>query len=297
MRILLTGKNGQLGWELHRQLKRDYEVLAIGHEDIGFLDSKFMSSVIRQLPKFNLIVNAAAYTDIDKAEYKPFVAETVNSEAAAILAAEAEHRGIPMIHFSANHVFGNGWQKRPYRETDKPSPISMYGGSKLDGEIRIRNILEKHWIFRRSGLYGSRGKNCFTTILHRNRRGIVPHVADDQVISPNWTSLIAEAVVDAIQQLFWGEKIPWGTYHLSGSGSTTPYKFARLICEKANELWGGGMFPIPSTSKTCRTIAKRPKYSVLDPSRFNTVFQNNLPDWQEQFLRFFGGIDLRQVRQ
>jgi dTDP-4-dehydrorhamnose reductase len=211
MRILLTGKNGQLGWELHRQLEQDYNVLAVGHEDIGFLDTKFLSSVIRRLPHLDMIVNAAAYTDIDRAEREPFVAETINSEAAAILAAEATHRGIPMIHFSTDHVFGGQHRTHPYREGDRPNPVSLYGKTKLDGELRIRSILEKHLIFRLSGLYGIRGKNFFTSILHRNRNGIVPRAASDQMISPNWTPLIAEAVADAISQLFWGEPIPWGT--------------------------------------------------------------------------------------
>jgi len=291
MRILLTGKNGQLGWELHRQLERDHEVLAIGREDLDFCDVKHFVSTLGQLPKLDLIVNAAAYTDIDKAVQEPRIAEAVNSEAVGILAAEADYRGIPMIHFSTDHVFGKRRFNRPYRENDRPNPCSLYGATKLEGELQVRSILEKHLIFRLSGLYGSRCKNFYTALLNRSRKGIVPRVVCDQIVSPNWTPLVAKAVVAAIEHLLWGEEVPWGTYHLSGSGSTTPYKFSRLIFEKFNGMWGDGMsLPIPSATKKCNA-AKRPKYSVLDSTRFNTVFQHTLPDWQEQFLHFFGGLE------
>lgn len=289
MRILLTGKNGQLGWELHRQLERDFRIFAIGREDIDFRDTQRFASMLRWAPKFDLIVNTAAYTDVDRAEREPFVAETVNSEAAAILAAEADRRGIPMIHFSTSHVF-NG-RRGMYRENDPTNPVAVYGRTKLEGEHRIRNIAEKHLIVRLSGLYGTRCKNFFTDVLARNRSGVISRVVDDQTISPNWTPMIAEAVADVIGQWSWGEKIPWGTYHLSGSGSTTPYKFARLICEKINGIWGGGMpLPVPITSRECRGAAKRPKFSVLDSTQFNSTFQIILPNWQEQFLCFFGGL-------
>ena len=295
MRILLTGKHGQLGWELHRQLEWDFTVFAIGREDIDFLDTKFFASMLRHMPKLDLIVNAAAYTDIDKAPQEPFVVEAINSEAVATLAAEASHRNIPMIHFSSSHIFNGQRRTRPYREEDRPCPISLYGSIKLEGEYRLRNTLEQHLIFRLSGLYGSHHKNFFTKILARNRSGIASCVSDNQIISPNWTPLVAEAIVDVIQQLFWGEKIPWGTYHLSGSGSTTPYGFAQMICEKINDVWGGDMpLPIPIRSQKCGGMTKRPKYSVLDSTRFNSTFRHTLPDWQEQFLRFFGGIDPRR---
>jgi dTDP-4-dehydrorhamnose reductase len=291
MRILLTGKTGQLGWELHRQLRQDFKVVALGREDVDFRDLKFLHTVLKRLPKPDLIVNAAAYTNIDGAEHEPFVAEAVNSEAAVMLAEKADDWNIPMIHFSTDHVF-SGWRRtQAYQEKDRPHPVSLYGSTKLDGELRIRNTLEKHLIFRLSGLYGIRRKNFFTAILARNRHGIVSRVVDDQTISPNWTPLVAEAVVEAIYQLSWGESIPWGMYHLSGSGSTTPYKFARLICEHLNGIWGGMPMPLPISSRESRIAAKRPKYSVLDPIRFNGTFQCSLPHWQEQLRLFFGELN------
>ena len=285
MRILLTGKNGQLGWELHRQLERDYEVIALGREDVDFLDLRFLRQVIKQLPRLDLIVNAAAYTDVDKAEHKSFTAETINSETTAILAAEAETRGIPMVHFSTDYVFDGEQWTRPYREDDQPNPLSLYGWSKLDGEVRLQNILEKFWIFRLSGLYGIRRKNFFRTMLKLHQNGIIPKVVDDQIVSPNWIPLVAEAVMRAIRRLCQGEKLPWGIFHLSGTGQTSWYEFARLIFEKVNDLRSESA-PISVTSEEYGAAAVRPKFSVLDPARFNTVFQYTLPDWREQFLHF-----------
>ena len=290
MRIFLTGKTGQLGWELHRQLERNYEVFAVGREDIDFLDSNYLAAIIRQLPKFDLIINAAAYTDVDRAEREPFIVEAVNAEAAAILAAEADFRGIPMIHFSTNYVFDGRRWSYPYRENAPPHPTTVYGWSKHEGEVRIRSLLEKHLIFRLSGLYGIRRHNFFTTMLARN--GMAPRVANNQIISPNWTPLVAEAVAAVVKQLLQGTTIPWGTYHLSGGGTTTPYEFARRIIAKVNDLWGGNMpLPIPVPFAEIETPAPRPRYSVLHADRFNKTFQFSLPNWQEQFLHFFGGLN------
>ena len=291
MRILLTGKNGQLGWELHRQLERDYEVVAIGREDIDFLDSRFLFRTLKQLPKLDLIVNTAAYTNVDQAEAEPFVAESINSESVALLAAEADRRGIPIIHFSTDYVFdGKNWT-RPYREMDKPNPLSTYAWTKLEGEIRVRNITEKHLIFRLAGLYGIRRKNFFTTMLRHHHNGITPRVVNDQVVSPNWTPLIAEAVTHVIEMFFQGETTSWGTYHLSGGGSTTWHEFAQYLFQKANEKCDAHVPPpIAVASKEYGAIAKRPDYSVLDSTKFNTNFHYSLPDWQEQFLRFLGEI-------
>ena len=291
MRILLTGKNGQLGWELHRQLERDYEVIAIGREDIDFLDSRFLFRTLKQLPKLDLIVNTAAYTDVDKVEEEPFVAESINSEAAALLAAEADRRGVPIIHFSTDYVFdGKSWT-RPYRETDKPNPLSIYGWTKHEGEVRVQNISEQHLIFRLAGLYGIRRRSFFTTMLRHHNKGAAPRVVSDQVISPNWAPLVAEAVTHVIERLSQGESTPWGTYHLSGGGYTTWYEFARMIFQKTNEKRDTNIpLPIPVTSEEYGATAKRPGYSALDPTKFSTTFHYSLPDWREQFLRFLGEI-------
>jgi dTDP-4-dehydrorhamnose reductase len=243
------------------------------------------------MPKPDLIVNAAAYTAIDKAEREPFVAEAVNSEAVAILAMQAVHWDIPMIHFSTSHVF-SGWRRTlPYREDEHPVAASLHGWTKLEGEIRLRRILEKHLIFRLSGLYGARHKNFFTALLTQRHKDTALRVVKDQIISPNWTPLVAEAIAEVIRQLAASKEIQWGTYHLSGNGYTSPYAFARLISQKVSELWDTTMPPpVPITLRESRTAAKRPKYSVLDSRRFNETFRYILPNWQEQFLRFFGGL-------
>ena len=298
MKILLTGKNGQLGWELHRQMERDHKVIALGRDDIDFLDSRFLFRMLKTLPKIDLMINATAYTDVDRAEHEPFTAESINSEAAAILASEAERRSIPIIHLSCDYVFDGKNLTRPYRETDRPNTHSIYGWTKLEGEVRIRNISEKHLIFRTSGLYGTRRRNFFTTMLEQNHSDVAPRVVNDQVVSPNWTPLVAEAVTEVIGQLLRGKRFPWGTYHISGHGNgfTTWYEFARLLFEKANQLWNAPLVcPIPVTTEEYGADVKRPKYSVLDQSLFNTTFNFTLPGWYEQLMLCIGGIQNKQT--
>lgn len=295
MTLLLTGKDGQLGWELHRHLEHDFEVIATGREDLNFLDTQHLHDMLRRLPELALIINTAAYTDVDGAEREPIIAEMMNTEAPAILAAEADRRGIPIIHFSTDYVFdGKKWTK-PYTEQDRPSPLSIYGWSKLAGEQRVLELCEKALVFRVSGLYGTRCRNFFTTMLHSIQTGKTPRVVDDQIVSPNWTPMIAEAIHHVIDRLFQGQQKIWGIYHLSGIGSTTWYEFARLIFRKASELWNAKLVqPIPVDTKEYIAVAKRPAYSVLDPRKFERSFQYELLDWQSQFLCCIGTMDNSQ---
>ena len=293
MRILLTGKNGQLGWELHRQLEPKYDIIALGRDDIDFRDSRLLFDLLKTIPEIDLVVNCAAYTDVDGAETHQFEAESVNSEAPALFATEADRRGIPIIHFSTDYVFNGQIWTRPYTEKDKPSPLSHYGWSKLAGEKRIQEITDRHLIFRTSGLYGARCRNFFTGMLARFRRRETPRVINDQVISPNWTSQMAEAVALAIDQILLDSIKPWGIYHLTGRGSTNWFEFARLIYEYAANVLGEEINePTPTTSEEFGATAIRPKYSVLDPTKFNKTFQLAMPTWKEQFALFCGGLQI-----
>jgi dTDP-4-dehydrorhamnose reductase len=203
-----------------------------------------------------------------------------------------------MVHFSSDQVF-SGWRRTwAYREEEAPVPASLYGWTMLEGERRLRSKLKKHLIFRLSGLYGLRRKNFFTEIVERNRKGDIARVVDDQIISPNWTPLVAEAIAHAIKQVLSSKRVPWGTYHVTGSGVTTPYEFARLICVKTNELYRDGFpMPAPILARACQAAARRPKFSVLNSAKFNDTFQYTLPDWRGQFLRFFGGLTREQIGQ
>jgi dTDP-4-dehydrorhamnose reductase len=286
MRVLLTGKNGQLGWELRQLLEQSIEVIAIGHNDVDFRNPDELHNMLRRLPDLSLIVNTAAYTKVDQAEKESYLAELVNIEAPAVLACEADRRGIPFIHFSTDYVFdGRKWTK-PYTEQDKPNPLSVYGKSKLGGELRVRDLCEKHLIFRGSGLYGMRGLNFLTTMLNYVYSGKTPYVVDDQIVSPNWTPLVAEAIEQVIYQILSGKKIEWGIYHLSGTGNTTWYEFARIIFEKTSMLWKlTQRMPIAITSGEYNSLAERPIYSILTSNKFKNMFDYSLPDWKSQFLQ------------
>ena len=285
MKILLTGKDGQLGWELHRRLEQACNVIAIGRNDMDFRDAQHLHDMLKRLPELALIVNCAAYTDVDRAEYKPMTAEQINIEAPAVLAAEADRRGIPIIHFSTDYVFdGKQWTK-PYTEQDHPNPINVYGWSKLAGEQRVRDLCDRHLIFRLSGLYGTRRRNFLTTMLKFLNADEVPRVVDDQIVSPNWCPMVAEAVEHVVARLGNVRQNEWGVYHLTGIGGTTWYEFARKIFEKVSRMWEKPFIPpIAVSSEAFGAAAQRPAYSILNPEKFAMTFGYTLPDWQTQFL-------------
>ena len=285
MKILLTGKDGLLGWELHRRLEQTYDVLALGRDDTDFRNSHHLHDMLRRLPALALIVNCAAYTDVDKAEHEPLAAELVNAEAPAILAAEADRRNIPMIHFSTDYIFDGKKWTMPYTENDRPNPLGIYGWSKLAGEQRVRDLCDQHLIFRLSGMYGMRRKNFLTTMLRYLHQGESPRVVDDRIISPNWSPLIAEAVEHVISRLGNIQKNEWGIYHLTGTAHTTWYEFARMIFETMSRLWDKpSLKPIAVHSEAFGAEAPRPAYSVMNTEKFNRTFEYTLPDWQTQLL-------------
>ena len=291
MRILLTGKDGQLGWELQRRLELAYNVMAIGRNDHDFRDAQQLHDMLKRLPPLSLIVNAAAYTDVDKAEHEPLTAELVNAEAPAVLAAEADRRAIPIIHFSTDYVFDGKKWTQPYTEDDHPNPLNVYGWSKLAGEQRVRDLCDQHLIFRLSGLYGIRRRNFLTTMLRYLHQSETPRVVDDQIISPNWCPMVAEAVEHVVTRIRNTGKAEWGIYHLTGMGCTTWYEFARLIFEKTARLWGKPLIvPQAVSSDEYDAAAKRPAYSIMHSEKFTRTFGYALPDWQTQFLQCMNSI-------
>ena len=294
MRILLTGKDGQLGFELHRLLERHATIISWRREDIDFQNPVGLSTLVRRLPELTMIINAAAYTNVDEAERKLLKAELVNQEAPAILAAEADQRNIPMIHFSTDYVFDGKKWKQPYTEEDRPNPLSIYGWSKLVGEQSVLKLCEKALVFRVSGLYGNRRRNFYTTMLKYLHSGETPRVVEDQIISPNWTPMVAEAVEHVVYRILSSQNIPWGLYHLSGTGCTTWYELARLIFQKASDLWNiRHVEPVPVDSNEYAAVAQRPTYSVLNSQKFNSAFGYELPDWQSQLFHCVNNISLQ----
>lgn len=330
MRILLTGKNGQLGWELHRFLEREFEVIAVGRHEVNFMSPYGLQENLRKMPSIDLIINAAAYTDVDRAEREFRIADLVNTEAPEILAMEAQHRNIPLIHFSTDYIFdgqravasqleeraalalplrcqesasvGRWYQpvnnfvdkknhnKRPYTESDKAIPLNAYGRGKLQGEHRVRDHCEKHLIFRLSGLYGIRRRNFFTTVLKAVNENRSLNVVDDQAVSPNWCPMVAEAIRHVVDKVSNGFQ-EWGTYHLSGNGCTNWCEFARLIYTHAADVWDMPKnSPIPIHSEDYAAEATRPSFSVLNSNKFEITFGHSLPDWHTQFLHCINSV-------
>jgi len=259
VKVLLTGRNGQVGWELERLLE---DVVAT---DRGALDlsrdgvADFVSRV-----KPDVIINAAAYTAVDKAESEKELAMRVNGAAPGILAGEARRLGALLVHYSTDYVF-DGEKKGAYVEADRPNPLGVYGASKLEGEKRIAASGCRHLILRTSWVYAERGRNFFLTI--KNARKPL-RVVDDQQGVPTSARFLAEQTVSLLK------KNAEGLVHVVPSGQTTWYGFAR-------EILGKGADITPIRSDEYQTAARRPANSVLDNRKAQALLARTLPDWRE----------------
>lgn len=273
---MLTGKNGQVGWELQRTLAPLGEVIALGRQELDLTKPDQIRERIKEI-KPNLIVNAAAYTAVDKAEKEPKLAFAVNAVAPAVLAEEAKHVGAVLVHYSTDYVF-DGTKTTPYTEEDEPNPINVYGKSKWEGEQAIKAAEIPYFIFRTSWVYGLRGKNFLLTILQLVRERDEIRVVNDQTGAPTWSRMIAEAtaLILARGHSFFVEKT--GIYHLSNGGCTSWYGFAKKIIAG---VFGAGfktrLVPIPSSEYP--TPSRRPAYSVLSNNKLAGQCGLVMPEW------------------
>ncbi len=285
-RILLTGRHGQVGWELERMLPQVGEVFAFGREELDLADPDQIREKVR-LVKPTIIVNAAAYTAVDRAEEEPELAMAINGTAPGILAEEAKKLDALLVHYSTDYVF-DGTKAEPYTEEDEPNPLNVYGKTKLAGERAIQATWGKHLIFRTSWVYGMRGKNFLLTILKLAKERDEIRVVDDQVGAPTWCRTIAERTAEALC-IFTYPKITafcssYGLYHLSARGHCSWYGFAKEIISlsKEQDLLIKQISPILSSDYT--TKATRPKNSQLDHSKTLKYLLKNLPQWQEDLF-------------
>ena len=282
--ILVTGKNGQVGWELLRTLAPLGHVVAVDVDEVDLTNPVRIREYVRSIDHLALIVNPAAYTAVDQAEDEPEIAKAVNTDAPAVFAEESQRLGIPMIHYSTDYVF-DGTKTTPYLETDTTSPLGVYGQTKLDGEIAVSNLNPKHLVLRLCWVYGNRGRNFFLTMLRLARQNTVPKVVCDQFGSPTWCRMIAEATaVIAANVLNQHERNDWGTYHLAATDSTNWHEFAMAIFRWANgryDLTNAEPIAIPSSEYP--TKAKRPNFSHLSVEKIAETFRVRLPDWNTQF--------------
>lgn len=283
-RILLTGKNGQVGWELQRTLATLGEVISLDRHGLDLTDPDSIRRAVRAHNP-NLIVNAAAYTAVDKAEEEPDLAMAINGTAPGILAEETKRLGAALVHYSTDYVF-DGNKNGPYTEDDAPNPVNIYGKTKLAGEQAIQAVGALHLIFRTSWVYGARGKNFLLTILRLARERDELRIVNDQIGAPTWSRMIAEATAQVVAQLSrpqgegWVESVS-GVYHLTAAGQTSWYGFTQAILESVTFPTRQSLPRVtPISSAEYPTPAPRPKNSVLSNTRLRQKFGLEPPRWE-----------------
>lgn len=280
MRVLLTGVNGQVGWELQRTLAPLGEVIAADRSRLDLADTAGIRRSVDAVAP-DLIVNPAAYTAVDKAESEPDLVSAINAAAPGELALAAAARGIPLVHFSTDYVF-DGKKSGAYSETDAPNPLGVYGATKLAGEQAIQRAGVSHLILRTSWVYGLRGRNFLLTMQRLARERDSLAVVDDQFGAPTWSRMIAEATALVVAR--WLDRADpaatSGIYHLSCGGRTSWHGFtAAILAHLANgDEKLARLTAIPTAGYP--TPAARPANSQLDCARLATTFGVRLPDWE-----------------
>ncbi|ROM78203.1 dTDP-4-dehydrorhamnose reductase [Pseudomonas brassicacearum] len=289
MRILLLGKNGQVGWELQRSLAPLGELIALDRNAVGGMCGDLTNldairSTIR-LARPDIIVNAAAYNLVDKAESDSGLAELVNHEAVRVLAEEAASAGAWLVHYSTDYVF-DGAGLAPWCETDIAVPLNRYGMSKLAGERAIQASGCKYLIFRTSWVYSSRGNNFAKTMLRLGRERETLNVIADQVGAPTGADLIADVTALALQQLLRHPELA-GLYHLTAGGEVSWYGYACHVIEfaKANGYEMKVKTISPMEALAYPAPARRPLNSRLSTQKLRSNFSLHLPDWQSGVTR------------
>jgi dTDP-4-dehydrorhamnose reductase len=306
--ILLTGMNGQVGRELNRMLPSFGDVTALDRHQLDLSKPEEIRSVIRAV-RPTLIVNAAAYTAVDKAESDEAAARAINAEAPAVIAEEAKKLGASLIHYSTDYVF-DGSKTTPYEESDATNPQNVYGKTKLDGEHAIQQSGASHLIFRTAWVYAKQGRNFLLTILRLATQREELRIVRDQIGAPTLSREIAKSTADILAQIYGREHSPLsmaevsGIYHMTASGDTSWCDFAKAILEEAtmtaadtpwfaaatNNLPLVTRRVIPITTDEFPTPARRPAYSVLSNARLARTFSLQLPDWRTQLHSVFADL-------
>jgi dTDP-4-dehydrorhamnose reductase len=274
-RILVTGANGQVGWELRRALATLGEVQALDRAGLDLADSGQLRAVVRSLAP-NLIVNAAAYTAVDKAESEPALAMAINSVAPAILAEECKRLGALLIHYSTDYVF-DGTKSTPYTEQDIPCPANAYGRSKLAGEQAIQASACRHLILRTSWVYGLRGHNFLRTMMRLAAERDELRIVADQIGAPTWSRMIA----DATAQLAAQPSPPEGLFHMTAAGETSWHGFAAAILEMTSTARPKTPTAVPIPTAEYPLPAARPANSRLDCSQLQRTAGVRIPQWRD----------------
>jgi len=288
MRILITGKNGQVGGEFSLLYGSRDDIILAGRDECDLASEPSIRDLVRRV-KPNVIINPAAYTAVDQAEREPELCFAINATAPRVLAEEAAHLGALLVHYSTDYVF-DGEKPEPYLESDPIHPVSVYGASKAAGEAAIAETGCRYLVLRTSWVYRAQGKNFLRTMLRLGAERPELRVVDDQIGAPTSAAAIATATARLVEQQ---PDPPSGIYHMTAAGSTSWCGFAR-------EIFRSGMLANPPqvqaiASSEYPTPAKRPSNSVLSNDKFGLTFGFRLPHWQRQLEEVLAGMNLPEM--
>lgn len=282
MKIVLFGKNGQLGWEFQRILPILGEVISFGRDDLELSNLRAVQNTLEEL-KPNLIINTSAYTEVDLAEKEFEPAMKINALSPGVMAEAARKIGAVFIHYSTDYVF-DGRRNKPYTENDPVNPLNVYGKSKLQGEENIKQAGDACLILRTSWVYSLRGNSFVNKVLGWARKNETLKIVGDQIGNPTWARMLAEITGLMLAQnkanLFENIRATRGIYHLAGNGYTSRYEWAKqILANDPNRTEQLVQAIEPALSKDFPTPAARPLFSALDCSRFEATFGLQLPGW------------------
>jgi dTDP-4-dehydrorhamnose reductase len=294
--ILVTGATGQVGFELVRALQGLGRVVAPDRSMLDLSDGNRLATVVREIQP-SIIINPAAYTAVDQAESDADAAMCVNATAPGVLAAEAQHIGAALIHYSTDYVF-DGTKGEPYDEDDPVGPLNVYGASKLAGERAIEDVGGAYIVLRTSWVYGMRGRNFLRTMLRLAQERPELRIVADQIGAPTWSRIIAESTAHIVAQAiavsedaqgeWWAKRS--GTYHLTTAGSTSWAGFAEAIFEHLAPEKRPRVVPISTAEYP--TAARRPANSCLSNAKLTAMFGVRAPQWREALRICLAGMDV-----
>jgi dTDP-4-dehydrorhamnose reductase len=285
MRILITGKNGQVGTELSRLYHSHGDVVLTGREECDLSSEQSIRDTVQRV-KPTVIINAGAYTAVDQAEKEPGLCFAINAHAPQVLAQEAARLDALLIHYSTDYVF-SGEKAGSYLESDPTNPVNVYGESKAAGEAAIAQAATRYLVLRTSWVYGAQGKNFLRTMLRLGAERPELRIVDDQLGAPTSAAAIASATARLVEQSLSGAP---GIYHMTAAGSTSWCGFARAIFSAGVLNTQPRVQPIPSSDYP--TPARRPANSVLSNDKFAHVFGFRLSTWQQQLNEVLGGMQV-----
>lgn len=284
MKILVTGGNGQVGWELAQKNSANFQVIALPRSQLDILNNdQIITAITHWQP--DIVVNTAAYTAVDKAEQEQEQAFKINRDGPSILTNACAQANLPLLHISTDYVFA-GNQSHPYREDEAVGPLNIYGASKLAGEIAVRKQWNKHIILRTSGVFSSHGHNFVKTMLRVAQTKETLSVVNDQITCPTPAADIASTILILCEKLLKSVNPQWGTYHYCSNEPVSWYQLTEAILALARQHYSLTVQQLRAISSAEYTApARRPAYSALDCTKIKTIFGIQVRSWRDELAR------------